>query len=445
MKTMETESEPRPLQPEYERWRWRIFFITWLGYVGFYFTRKAYAVAKIGILEDPAIEITKSSLGLIDGAYGVAYAIGQFMWGTLGDRFGSRRIVLAGMLGSVVVAVLFGLSYHFIVFGILLFFQGLCQASGWAPLTKNVSYWFARHERGRVYGFWSTNYAIGGMLASAFAGYMALIFGNWRYAFFSCAVVLVIIAALFFILQRNRPEDVGLCEIEEYKGEKRSLLKADDKDGDQEEEGSFHQILLVFKNPMILRLAAIYFLLKPTRYAILFWGPLIVYERLGGNIGQSALISAVFEAAGPIGVIFFGYASDKVFNARRMPAVIIGLFILSGILFSFSTITAGGGTLSMVLVLAAIGFFLFGPDALIASTSAVDFGTKKGAGSAVGFVNGMGSIGQILGLSLPGIISATWGWNVLFNGMGVFILLAALILLPKWNAVPPSQDGEEDQ
>ena len=99
----------------------------------------------------------------------------------------------------------------------------------------------------------------------------------------------------------------------------------------------------------------------------------------------------------------------------------------------------------MVLVLAAIGFFLFGPDALIASTSAVDFGTKKGAGSAVGFVNGMGSIGQILGLSLPGIISATWGWNVLFNGMGVFILLAALILLPKWNAVPPSQDGEEDQ
>ena len=100
------------------------------------------------------------------------------------------------------------------------------------------------------------------------------------------------------------------------------ILIADDNNADQQKEGSFHQILLVFRNPMILRLAAIYFLLKPTRYAILFWGPLIVYERLGGNIGQSALISAVFEAAGPIGVIFFGYSSDKWFQARRMPAVI---------------------------------------------------------------------------------------------------------------------------
>ena len=155
----------RHFDPTYERWRWTIFCITWLGYVGFYFTRKAYAVAKIGLLEDPALEISKSSIGMVDGAYGIAYAAGQFLWGTLGDRFGSRRIVLTGMAGSVVVAILFGLSSHFIVFGILLFFQGFCQASGWAPLTKNVSYWFTVRERGRVYGFWSTNYAIGGMLA----------------------------------------------------------------------------------------------------------------------------------------------------------------------------------------------------------------------------------------------------------------------------------------
>lgn len=440
MNTADNEAAPDPMdrdyKAKYERWRWRIFFITWLGYVGFYFTRKAYAVAKIGILEDPAIEVSKSALGIVDGAYGVAYAAGQFIWGTLGDRFGSRRIVLSGMMGSVVVAILFGLSYHFILFGVLLFFQGLCQASGWAPLTKNVSYWFARRERGRVYGFWSTNYAIGGMLASAFAGYVALIYGTWRAAFFACALVLAGIVVLFWILQRNRPEDVGLCEIETYKGDRRSGQQAGTEAARQGDGGSLKEILVVLRNPMILRLAAIYFLLKPTRYAILFWGPLIVYERLGSNIGASALISAVFEAAGPIGVIFFGYASDKWFQARRMPAIILGLLVLAGILFAFNTLTSGGGTVSMVVALAAVGFFLFGPDALIASTTAVDFGTKKGAGSAAGLINGMGSTGQILGLSLPGIISSIWGWNVLFNGMGVFVLLAAVILIPKWNAVP---------
>ncbi len=93
----------------------------------------------------------------------------------------------------------------------------------------------------------------------------------------------------------------------------------------------------------------------------------------------------------------------------------------------------------MVIILAAIGFFLFGPDALISSTAAVDFGTQKGAGSAAGFVNGMGSFGQILGLSLPGLISELYGWNTLFMGMGCFVALAALILLPKWNAVPQNR------
>ena len=81
----------------YERWRYITFGVTWLAYVGFYFTRKSFPVAKIGILEDPAIEITKASLGLIDGLYGIAYALGQFIWGMCGDKFGPRKVVLAGM------------------------------------------------------------------------------------------------------------------------------------------------------------------------------------------------------------------------------------------------------------------------------------------------------------------------------------------------------------
>ena len=48
----------------------------------------------------------------------------------------------------------------------------------------------------------------------------------------------------------------------------------------------------------------------------------------------------------------------------------------------------------------------------------------------------MGSVGQIIGLSLPGVISEHYGWNVLFIGMGCFVMLAAILLAPKWNAVP---------
>ena len=33
---------------QYRIWRFRIFFITWLAYGGFYLTRKCFSVAKVG-------------------------------------------------------------------------------------------------------------------------------------------------------------------------------------------------------------------------------------------------------------------------------------------------------------------------------------------------------------------------------------------------------------
>jgi OPA family sugar phosphate sensor protein UhpC-like MFS transporter len=421
--------------PRYERWRWTIFGITWLAYVGFYFTRKEFSVAKPGLLKDPQMGMDEEIMGYIEGGFGVAYALGQFLWGYLGDRYGSRIVVLIGMIGSIAVSVAMGLTAPLAVFGVLWFFQGLCQASGWAPLTKNVSHWTTRRERGRVFGFWSTNYAAGGMMAGTVIGLAVREFGGWRYAFFAASFVLAVITLLFFLLQRNRPTDLGLPSPEQYRGEPEDVVVAGEKPK-EEPEGSIKVFLEVISNAMILRMAAVYFLLKPIRYVFLSWGTLIVSQRLATDDAISALVSSAFEAGGPLGVITAGFLSDRLFRTRRMPVTVIGLVILSLLLFSFNSITASGDKFSMIAAFAAIGFFLFGPDAIISSTAAVDFGTKKGAGTAVGFINGMGSIGQIIGLMLPGILKKHYGWDVLFTGMGCFILLAAILLAPKWNAMP---------
>ena len=46
----------------------------------------------------------------IDGSHLTAYAIGQFVWGICGDKLGTRRVVLAGMLASVAAALAMGAS-----------------------------------------------------------------------------------------------------------------------------------------------------------------------------------------------------------------------------------------------------------------------------------------------------------------------------------------------
>jgi OPA family sugar phosphate sensor protein UhpC-like MFS transporter len=75
---------------------------------------------------------------------------------------------------------------------------------------------------------------------------------------------------------------------------------------------------------------------------------------------------------------------------------------------------------------------------MISSTAAIDFGTKRGAGSATGFVNGIGSIGAILGGYLPGIMTDAKNWTPFLAISLGGIVLSALVLVPLWRVKPPT-------
>jgi len=420
----------------YEYWRWRTFGITWLAYAGFYLTRASFSVAKIGIGSDPNISMSSEEMGIIDGIYLTAYAVGQFVWGALGDKVGTRRIVLLGLLGSITAGFAMGVSSMVLAFGVFALLQGLSQSTGWAPLAKNITNWFSLRERGVVMGWWATNYTIGGLIGAPFAGLMAVYFGGWRYAFFMPALVLAVIFVLFYLLQKNRPQDLGLPTIEEYHGEPGSDLSDEEKVGGEVVEGSWQSVLKVVKNPMVILLGAVYFFLKPTRYAILFWGPVYINETLGTGMAESAFVSVSFFLAGPLSVLAAGYASDKLFQSRRMPYCIISMLLLSVLLFFFNDLAAVESKLVTAGLLFFVGFLIFGPDSLVSATAAVDFGTRKGASTASGMINGMGSIGAIAGGTIPGFFKDSWGWEGVFTFLAVSVLLAGLIMIPKWNALP---------
>ena len=415
----------------YRRWRWQIFAVTWLAYAGFYLTRKSFSVAKIGIQKDPSLRMTDAQMAWIDGAYLVAYAVGQFLFGIAGDRAGPRKVVLAGLFVSVVSALAMGASTWVVLFGVFFLIQGLAQSSGWAPLSKNMSMFFSRRERGMAMGLWCTNYAVGGLIASIIAGWAGDRFG-WRYAFYIPAGLLLVVWLLFLLLQRNSPEDVGLPPIEQYHGELPDVPAAGETIA--EREGSWRIVRDVLTNRMVLLLAAVYFLLKPTRYAIRFWGPKYIHSKLGSGMTESGALSALFELAGPAAALGGGILSDKVFGTRRVPVCVICLLLLGGLLVTFNSFPVT--RLSLGLSFFAIGMLLFAPDTLVAGAASVDFGTKKGASTASGVINGFGSIGAILGGTLPGFFNERWGWGGVFMFLGAMCFLAGLILLPRWNALP---------
>jgi OPA family glycerol-3-phosphate transporter-like MFS transporter len=418
--------------PVYERWRWQIFSVTWLAYAGFNLTRKSFPVAKIDIGSGTAIGLTGEQMAWVDGAFLLAYAIGQFFWGIAGDRFGARKVILTGMFCSVIVGAAMGTASSATAFAVCFFIQGLCQSSGWAPLLKNVGTFFSRRERGFFLGLWCTNYAIGGLVASALAGYVGELFG-WRFAFFIPAAVLLGIWCLFFAFQRNRPEDAGLPPIEVYHREPQPVVKPGDLPED-EPEGSWKVIGAVMANPVILLLGVVYFFLKPARYAILFWGPKYINDRLGAGMAESGFLSGLFELAGPASVLIAGFISDRYFGTRRVPISVICLVLLAGLLFVLDDLPHTAWVLAVGLFV--LGFLVYAPDMMVSGIAAVDFGTKKGASTASGFINGLGSIGAVLGGTLPGFLQSRWGWEGVFSVLAVSVLVAAALLLPKWNALP---------
>jgi OPA family sugar phosphate sensor protein UhpC-like MFS transporter len=437
---MSQASDVRRRDPVYERWRWRIFGITWLAYAGFYLTRKSFSVAKIGLGEGTAIGLTQAQLAWIDGGFLVAYAFGQFLWGMAGDRFGTRKVIVIGMLCSVVAGVAMGLSSIAITFGVLFFIQGLAQSTGWAPLSKNLSNFFSRGERGVVMGLWCTNYAVGGLVASIFAGYVGQRLG-WRYAFLLPAAALFGIWILFLLLQRNRPEDAGLPPVEVYHGEVPEGGAEKVPPNASNENDSWQIVFEVLRNPVVILLGVVYFCLKPARYAILFWGPKYVNDKLGTGMAESGFLSAMFELAGPFSVFAAGLVSDRVFGARRMPVSVICLLLLSAILYFLDDLPANRWMLGTSLFL--IGLLTYAPDSLVSGTAAVDFGTKRGASTASGLINGCGSVGAIVGGTIPGFFQQQWGWHGVFTFLAAAVLLAGLLLLPKWNAVPASNGNNK--
>lgn len=428
--------------PKYELWRYKAFAISWLAYAGFYLTRASFSVAKIGISDDPNVNITVEQMGIIDGLYLIGYAVGQFIWGVLGDKLGTRKIVLGGLVASIIAGFAMGVSSLMLAFAVFSLVQGLSQSTGWAPLAKTITKWFSLKERGVVMGWWATNYTIGGLIGAPIAGLAASYFLDWRFAFFIPALILLVILILFYIFQKNSPEDVGLPPIEEYHKESVGVIEQTKESGDNSaEEGSWQMTLSVVKNKMVLLLGAIYFFLKPTRYAILFWGPLFVSDTLGTGMVESAFVSGAFFLAGPISVLAGGYASDKIFGSRRMPYAAISMMLLAVLLFFFNDLASMHSMTVSAGILFLAGFLVYGPDSLISATAAVDFGTSKGASTASGIINGMGSIGAIVGGTIPGFFKATWGWDGVFIALAISVLIAGILMITKWNALPDNAEN----
>jgi sugar phosphate permease len=417
-------------------WRYRIFALTWCVYAGFYLCRKNLSVIMPSLKED--LGYTTDDLANILFGYLTIYAIGQFSNGFLSDRFGPRLIVGLGLIVAVISNVFMGIAASSLaLFGLLYVANGYAQSTGWSGTIKNMSTWFHHEERGVVMAWWSTCYALGGAAATAFATWVAFdapFFEDvgWRRGFYVPAAALSVVTVCYILFVRNRPSDVGFEDHQEP-------TPGSDKDG--KEENVFAIWKAVLSSKALWTTGIMYFFLKMTRYAFLFWLPLYMVESAGYAENEAGYTSLVFELAGFGGVLIAGYASEKLMDSRRFPVASIMLFGLAGSCFIYPSLAEQQGWLNIV-GLSLIGIMTFGPDALMTGAGAMDIGSQKAAGMAAGIINGIGSIGAALSpLLVAKVTDSRLGWDGLFPIFMIFSVIAALLMATRWNEgkVPPEQ------
>ncbi len=393
----------------------RVFWLSWLSYFSYYFTRSNFSVAKKPMQLE--LGLSKDDLKYIDLASLSAYCVGQFVHGAIGDALGPRRLVVLGMLASAVCSVLFGLNSVLSVFILLWAVNGFVQATGWPGNGKLMASWFDTRTRGERMGVWSTCYQAGGVAAKLLA--TALLVYGWRMSFLGPALWVVVVAGAFWLVIRDRPSELGYRDPEIKAGLSKEELARLRREAWP----------VVLKNIRVWCLGITYFFMKLMRYAFIYWLPFYLAEAYKYDAAKAGYVSIAFDAGGIPLVIFAGFMADRLLGRRRIATAAFWCFALCGALALYRVIGDDGLGWN-ILGLSLVGGTLFAADSLVSGSASQDIGGAHASALACGVVNGVGSIGGIVQAFTTVWISDTYGWDALFQVFMALAFLSALPLLP---------------
>ncbi|BDU63080.1 MFS transporter [Candidatus Borrelia fainii] len=407
----------------YKKLRLQIFISIFIGYAGFYLTRKIFSFA-IPELEKEGFN--KGQLGIALSGVSIAYGFSKFIMGNISDRSNPRYFLALGLLLTAIITLLFGLfswqlldpTTAIILMFILMFANGWVQGMGWPACGRTMVHWWAKKERGITVATWNLAHNIGGGSAGIISAWALIYFKEWQAIFYVPAILVIGIAIFILITLRDTPQSVGLPPIEEYKND-----YPDDYTEEAEKELGSKDIFIkyVFNNKLLWYIATANAFIYFARYGILDWAPSYLSQVKNFSIKNSGWAYSLYEFSAIPGTIICGWISDKIFKGRRSETGIIFMTAALITIIIYWQLPENNPTLTIIL-LAIIGFFIYGPVMLI-GLHALDLAPKKAAGTAAGFTGLFGYIGgSVTASAITGLVLQHFNWNVYF-----YLLITACI------------------
>lgn len=396
--------------------RHKILAILFLGWVVSYLDRMVMAVAIPYIAQD--FSLSPVEVGAVMSAFFFGYALFQIPGGMLADRFGPRRVMVAGISWWTVFTVITGFMHSLTpmlairaLFGVG---EGVFPASSW----KTIANWFPTRERTTANGFMLSSNFFGPAIAPLFVVAVMSAWG-WRAVFYSLLIPGVIMVWLLVKYASNTPEGHIKITAEELAEIKDSGTVAS---GVSAAKISFGQIL---RSPIAWQCFLIWFFFDITFWGFMSWVPTYLVNERGYEMVKMGVTASVPFFVGMLGLILGGWFSDKFFADRRS-LFVFGSNLLAGIAIYF-TYHASADMIMTVMSLAGL---------LIGIAFGAIWGLpmtvmpKEVMGAASGFINMAGQIaGFIAPLLLGFLIQKSGSYYTAFMVLSGSPLIAALLAL----------------
>lgn len=399
--------------------------------------------------------MTKEEFGVIFGVGAVVYALSFLINGPLVDRIGGKRGILIAALGAGAMNLCMGLYLQYVlslsnpanaplslVFTILYAANMYFQSYGAVSIVKVNAHWFHVRERGVFSGIFGIMIASGIFLAfdvtgrilksplvvaKGFDGGDAL----W-WAFLSPAVLLFAFFLIEIFLLKDTPTKAGHQDFD----------TGDESSGENLEEKvpAAQLFKRILTHPVILTVALIEFCTGILRNGVMHWFPIYAKEQLASGLSVGAGWKYTLDnwglllwIAGIVGGMAAGIISDKLFQSRRGPSagLFYGLltFCIVGMFFS---LTNGWVLAALIFVMSIC---VIGTHGMLSGTATMDFGGRKGAGTAVGVIDGFVYLGTGVQSFALGILT-TRNWDYWPMFLLPFSIIGFLLLLRIWHALP---------
>jgi len=367
-------------------------------YVLAFLDRANVGFAREGLEADAGIGAAAFAFGA--SVFFIGYAVLEVPSNLILHRIGARvwlsRIMVTWGLISAATAFVDGpVSYY-----VIRFLLGMAEAGFFPGVIYYLTYWYPASARARSVGmfFYGAPLALtfGGPISGQLVAHDAFGLHGWQIMFLVEGLAASVGGIAVLWLLKDGPHKAPWLNDAE-----KAVLQAElQKDNDSREHASVWHTL---RNPRVLFLALVYFLIQAGFYGLTFFMPTQIARLLGTSVGlEVGLVSAIPWATALVAVTIIPRWCDARGTARPTGAMALAI---AGCALAVSALTTSPWLAILALSIAASGLIL-APAMFWTMPTAILSGAALAGG--IGLINAIGNLGGFAAPNLRAWLEAVF-------------------------------------